>query len=234
MYDDEHVSFSDLPHDALTVFDYKSCHSCDSRAREAQLENDVETDIGVVHHGVHYHADDFVFILPTDQSKLLDIGQITKFKGELPNMEIRIRHLGRYDDYVMQQKERLEDLELALDEVRYLSFHYCLLNSYLFIFSQRRLFYRRETSTISIDRLDGICYVQHLTDENQIEAWIKHDNHFFLNQEGDEEELSMISRHNFSFCEQCHKDDRKVIKNANQFLRENSKLTGMELFSGMN
>ena len=100
MYDDEHVSFSDLPHDALTVFDYKSCHSCDSRAREAQLENDVETDIGVVHHGVHYHADDFVFILPTDQSKLLDIGQITKFKGELPNMEIRIRHLGRYDDYV--------------------------------------------------------------------------------------------------------------------------------------
>ena len=104
MYDDEHVSFSDLPHDALTVFDYKSCHSCNSKATEVQLENDVQTDIGVVHHGVHYHADDFVFILPTGQSKLLDIGQITKFKGKLPNMEIHIRRLGRYDDYVMQQK----------------------------------------------------------------------------------------------------------------------------------
>lgn len=126
MYDDEHVSFSDLPHDALTVFDYKSCHSCNSKATEVQLENDVQTDIGVVHHGVHYHADDFVFILPTGQSKLLDIGQITKFKGKLPNMEIHIRRLGRYDDYVMQQKKML-DLELTLDEVRCLFFHYCLL-----------------------------------------------------------------------------------------------------------
>ena len=132
MYDDEHVSFSDLPHDALTVFDYKSCHSCDSKATEVQMENDVRTDIGVVHHGVHYHADDFVFILPTGQSKLLDIGQITKFKGKLPDMEIHIRHLGRYDDYVMRQKKRLEDLELSLDEVRYVFFHYCLLNIIFF------------------------------------------------------------------------------------------------------
>lgn len=117
MYDDEHASFSDLPCDALTVFDYKSCHSCDSRAKEVQLEKDVQTHIGVVHHGVHYHTDDFAFILPTGQSKLLNIGQITKFKGKLPNMEIHIRHLGRYDDYVMQQKKGSEDLELTLDEV---------------------------------------------------------------------------------------------------------------------
>ena len=122
MYDEEHVSFSDLPHDALTVFDYKSCHSCDSRATEAQLEEDVLTDIGVVHHGVHYHVNDFVFIHPTGQSKLLDIGQITKFKGKLPNMEINIRHLGRYDDYVMQQRKGLDNIELALDEVRHLYF----------------------------------------------------------------------------------------------------------------
>ena len=122
MYDEEHVSFSDLPHDALTVFDYKSCHSCDSRATEVHLEKDVQTDIGVVHHGVHYHLDDFVFIHPTGQSKLLVIGQITKFRGKLPNTEIHIRHLGRYDDYVMQQKRGLEDLEMALDEVKYLYF----------------------------------------------------------------------------------------------------------------
>lgn len=131
MYDDKHVSFSDLPKDALTVFDHKSCHSCDSRVTEVQLENDVKTDIGVVHHGVYYHPHDFVFVLPTGQSKLLDIGQITKFKGNLPNMEIHIRHLGRYDDYVMQQKQRLEDLELAFDEVRYLCFHYFLLRIFI-------------------------------------------------------------------------------------------------------
>ena len=109
-----------------------------------------------------------------------------------------------------------------------------LLSAQNYLFSQRRLFYCHGTSTISIDQLDGVCYVQHLTDENQIEAWIKHDNHFFLNQEGDEEKLLMTSRDDFSFCEQCHKDARKAIHNTNQFLRENSKLTGMELFSGMN
>jgi DNA (cytosine-5)-methyltransferase 1 len=101
-------------------------------------------------------------------------------------------------------------------------------------FFQRQLFYRLGTSTILIGQLDGICYVQHLTNEDQIEAWIKHDNHFFLNQEGDEDELWMISKHDFSLCEQCHKDAQKVIRNTNHFLRENSKLTGMELFSGMN
>ena len=133
MYDEEHVSFLDLPHDALTVFDHKSCHSCDSRATEVQLEEDVQTDIGVVHHGVHYHRDDFVFIRPIGQSKLLDIGQITKFKGKLPDMEIYIRYLGRYDDYVMQQKKGLEDLEMALDEVRsLLSTIVCSVFSFLF------------------------------------------------------------------------------------------------------
>jgi DNA (cytosine-5)-methyltransferase 1 len=120
MYDEEHVSFFDLPQDALAVFDYQSCHSCDSRAAETQLEKDVKTDIGVVHYGVHYHLDDFIFIHPTGQSKLLDIGQITKFKGKLPNLEVHIRYLGRYDDYVIQQKSELEDLELALDDVRFL------------------------------------------------------------------------------------------------------------------
>lgn len=122
MYDEENASFFDLPQDALTVFDYKSCHSCDSKVREAELEKDVQTDIGIVHHGVHYHPDDFVFIHPTDQSKLLDIGQITKFKGKLPNLQVHIRYLGRYDDYVIQQKGRLEDSELFLDEVMFLLF----------------------------------------------------------------------------------------------------------------
>lgn len=120
MYDEEHASFLDLPRDALTVFDYKSCHSCDSRATETQLTMDLQTDIGVIHHQVHYHLHDFVFIHPTDQSKLLNIGQITKFKGKLPNLVVYIRYLGRYDDYVMQQKSELEGLELALDEVRFL------------------------------------------------------------------------------------------------------------------
>ena len=144
MYDDEHVSFSDLPRDALTVFEYKSCHSCDSRSKEAQLENDVQTDNGVVHHGVHYHADDFVFILPSGQSKLLDIGQITKFKGKLPNVEIHIRHLGRYDDYVMQQKKRSEDPELAMDEVRCLYFSTIVFKkSFLapIVLSLRKIYY---------------------------------------------------------------------------------------------
>lgn len=127
MYDEEHVSFSDLPHNALTVLEYKSCYSCDSRVTEAQMEEDFQTDIGVTHHGVHYHLDEFVFVHPTDQSKLLDIGQITKFRGKLPNMEVHIRYLGRYDDYVMQQKRRLEGLELALDEVR--CFYFLLLST---------------------------------------------------------------------------------------------------------
>jgi DNA (cytosine-5)-methyltransferase 1 len=118
MYDEEHVSFFDLPDDALTVFDYKSCHSCNSRATEARVEKDFQTDTGVIHHGVHYHLDDFVFLHPTDQSKLLDIGQIINFEGKLPNMEVHIHYLGRYDDYVLKQKGVLEDLELALDEVR--------------------------------------------------------------------------------------------------------------------
>lgn len=121
MYDEEHASFFDLPQDALTVFDYKSCHSCDSRAAEAQIEKDVQTDLGVVHHGIHYHLDDFVFIHPSDhQSKLLDIGQIIKFKGKLPLLEIHVHYLGRYDEYVIQQQGRLEDLDLVSDEVSFL------------------------------------------------------------------------------------------------------------------
>ena len=184
----------------------------------------------LIHHGIEYHIHEFVYVHPSRNTNLLDIGQITA----VDNNNVSVTFLGRYDSFVHQQQKidnhgEYDANTLVFDEV--LSAPFCLLD--LTYFPQRRLFFTNKKSIISADKLDGICHVFHLTDEVKIESWIQHDDHYYLNQEGSRHELSAMSKIEFQYCKPCHLKDKEGRMQIERFKRTNSKAVGMELFSGM-
>lgn len=96
---------------------YKSCFSCDldiNREQKKIIEN--PDDDTMILHGITFHVTDFVFICPSDDSKILEIGQIIRILGD----QIEVAFLERYDDYVYYQKEHEapNHEDLKYDEVR--------------------------------------------------------------------------------------------------------------------
>ncbi|PPR01483.1 hypothetical protein CVT26_015106 [Gymnopilus dilepis] len=214
LYDEEMVAFVDIPEGALTVTrdgPSKSCFSCLHKAKEDSLADIMIGTEETTIYGIKYHVHDFVYIHPglTSGSILLEIGQITKFQKQ----QVAVRLLGRYDEYVKYQKKlQSSDCDLIADE--------------------RRLYLRDEVRLISADEIDGLCHVLHSTDEAKIKAWIQEDDHFYLSEAGSKEHLYPIKQKDLAVCISCRQADSEAIQHARRFQQTNSKLVGMELFSG--
>lgn len=98
---------------------------------------------------------------------------------------------------------------------------------------ERHLYMTNKKEQISSDMLEGVCYLQYLTNVEAIECWVSHDDHFYLNQEQDDHgNLSLLNPGKFRFCQICQDGQKQVIKDGKGFSQQNSKLIGMELFSG--
>lgn len=86
---------------------------------------------------------------------------------------------------------------------------------------------------IDLERLDGRCYVRYLRKCAEIEEWIKHDDHFYLNQKGDTRHgLFSIGEEDVDHCETCFEARRDDIVRAQELFKQNGQLRGLELFSG--
>lgn len=48
------------------------------------------------------------------------------------------------------------------------------------------------------------------------------------------EDLQPMKRRNFGYCGECRIEDIRIIEQKERFMKMNSKLIGMELFSGKN
>lgn len=116
LYDEDSAAFLDIPSTALVVDQSNaSCFSCTCKAElEAAAAIIPESD-QITIHGITYHMNDFVYIHPepSSNSKLLDIGQITKIQ----KLKVHVTLLGRYDDYVDYQRQNSGDQDLTYNEV---------------------------------------------------------------------------------------------------------------------
>ena len=131
MYDEDLTSFEDLPPEALTIdedMEPKSCYSCTLKEEE-DSKNGVrlsEVEDEVVVHGETYHVHDFVFLHPRRESIVLDVGQIMQVTGYNKAITVQVRYMGRYDDYVLEQRKNCPSLsDLVFDHVS--NFFYCQL-----------------------------------------------------------------------------------------------------------
>lgn len=89
------------------------------------------------------------------------------------------------------------------------------------------------TGEIDLERLDGRCYVRYLSERAEIEEWIKHDDHFYLNQKGDlRHGLFVIDDEDLDGCEVCQEARFDDIMRVQELFNQNGPLRGLELFSG--
>jgi DNA (cytosine-5)-methyltransferase 1 len=82
--------------------------------------------------------------------------------------------------------------------------------------------------------VDGICYVQHLVNPEEIEQWVDHNNHFYLNQKRDDKgPLVDMLAEELKICASCFDNRLEKLQRQNELRAKNDPLRCLELFSGM-
>ncbi len=98
---------------------------------------------------------------------------------------------------------------------------------------QRRLYLTSRTGEIDPERLNGRCFVKHLGNHKEIDNWIRHNDHFYLNQKGDSRRgLFYIEEEDVEYCQECLGTREDDITRAESLFEKNAPLRGLELFSG--
>jgi len=86
--------------------------------------------------------------------------------------------------------------------------------------------------------VDCKCYVQCLTDSDAIDEWVRHDDHYFVDQTADSvtikstKDLRPLAREDFKSCRTCYEDRIGELDNAEKLLQRHGPLRGLELYSG--
>lgn len=229
---------ADIDHALSHCEDWKPCLSCGlEQAENFRIEFRPLPSRSFFQRGDRYHIDDFVYVIPSTgfNDMLYEIGQITKIKAMESPPKVVVRLFGRFDDVLrkIQKKGKLTAL-VRSDNV-------CQPDSSFpksYLPFQRRLFKTSDIVTIDADKIDGKCYVQHLTDADVIDQWVKHDDHYFVNQWAESaatrslNDIQMLDPVEFKSCQVCHKDRVQQLSNTERLLERHGPLRGLELFSG--
>ncbi|KAJ2935641.1 hypothetical protein H1R20_g1454, partial [Candolleomyces eurysporus] len=222
-YNHDFAEFVDFPESFLNSLEGSGCcSSCQFEEKEELRCTPVITDDdGIAYGGVHYHPNDFVYVIPPGNTKLLLIGQILEIQETSPRKPmLLIQFHKRHSE--LEKAERIEP--------------FCNpANEGLFI-DERRLILTSNSTHIesrSPEFLSGLCYVRQISNVDEIEKWIQHDDHFFVKDiiaaDGRPRRLKPGE---FQVCSTCLEEREGKMAEKEQFKQSASKLVGLELFAG--
>ncbi|KAG5220384.1 C5-DNA-methyltransferase [Salix suchowensis] len=80
--------------------------------------------------------------------------------------------------------------------------------------------------------IDGTCFVQYITDRDEIEKWVKHDDHFYFSSDSNGQTLLPVPPNSSHSCMVCVNDRMDEISKAGLVRLRNQALCGLELFAG--
>jgi DNA (cytosine-5)-methyltransferase 1 len=100
------------------------------------------------------------------------------------------------------------------------------------------LFRSQSQEKIRPGDIRGQCFVIYETDGTAIDAWVVHDDHYYVNECTDSidiralDDLNPWSRKEFWHCVQCHEEHKADLARRAQQLQRFGPLRGLELFAG--
>ncbi|KAG6862076.1 hypothetical protein C0995_007206 [Termitomyces sp. Mi166 len=212
-YDEKEASFTNLPseEEMTDLLQQETCISCALRIREEQLNDAVFTSDGYSRHGIDFHPHDFIYIRPHGQTTgLLDIAQIKLLKVKAGNLRLTVQMLERPG-----KREESSERGLPWDE--------------------RRLYLTDNVEDLEdIDLVDGMCFVRHLTDTDEIDEWVSQDDHFYVNQRVHAQtgKLSDLDEDILRQCDTCTTERKRKQEEQQKLLTRNGPIRCLELFSG--
>ncbi|KAF5380878.1 hypothetical protein D9615_004125 [Tricholomella constricta] len=214
-YNEKDAEFLDIPgEDELAqVLEFsppsKPCLSCGMQRRQDDLADYMSIFNGFSHFGIDYHLYDFIYIRPKATAGLLDVAQIVKISSSL---QVTVQYFGRYNKLNEKEKNFLRS-------------------------DERHLYLRTKKYILDdLDRIEGVCFIRHLTDSAEIDRWVKHDDHFYVNQQGGDGEngpgLWEMKDNVLHNCGICYKKRVEKLRQEQKLLEINGPITCLELFSG--
>ncbi|KAG2133739.1 S-adenosyl-L-methionine-dependent methyltransferase [Suillus clintonianus] len=215
------VRLSDLETQTLLSFcdDHKQCLACGYKERASNFTDSRALRDGFSHNDVNYHKGDFAYI-STGHNSVYQIGQVEDFKIKRGKCtEVIIRLFGRYDDIARKVGHGIDKPKGASSD-------------------ERRLFRSQSREKTRPDNVRGQCFVIHETDNTAIDAWVTHDDHFYVNECADSldihslDDLQPWSGNHFWHCVECHEEHQAHLTRRAQQLKRFGPLRGLELFAG--
>ncbi|KAF8559697.1 S-adenosyl-L-methionine-dependent methyltransferase [Imleria badia] len=173
---------------------------------------------GFAQHEYMYHVNDFVYVKRKQAHSVYKIGQIIKLKAMKVPIEMTVRIFGRYDDVVRRVRAEDKHRLLASDD--------------------RRLFKTDEVEIVHDEDLQGQCYVVHARDTDTIDEWVRHDDHYYVNQQACSlkpkslDGLQNWPKSEFKSCKKCYEEREELLEQQSVLLQRHGRLRGLELFSG--
>ncbi|KAG1743398.1 S-adenosyl-L-methionine-dependent methyltransferase [Suillus lakei] len=215
------VRLSDLEIQTLLSFcdDHKQCLACGHKERASNFTDSRALRDGFSHNDVNYHKGDFAYI-STGHNSVYQIGQIEDFKIKRGKCtEVITQLFGRYNDVAREVSRGIDKPKGTSSD-------------------ERRLFRSRNQEKTRPDDIRGQCFVIHETDDTVIDAWVAHDDHYYVNQCADSldvralDDLNPWSGSIFRHCVQCHEEHKVNLARRAQQLQRFGPLRGLELFAG--
>lgn len=78
-----------------------------------------------------------------------------------------------------------------------------------------------------------MCYVRQLTEAAEIDEWVHHDDHFYVDlEEDDNGSLTEMDADALTHCTACYDERETRLSRKEKLTTRNSPLIGLELFSG--
>ncbi|OJA16031.1 hypothetical protein AZE42_04288 [Rhizopogon vesiculosus] len=219
--DSSFIRLSDQEIQTLLTFcdDHKQCLACGFKERKSNFIDSRAIRDGFSHHDVSYHVGDFAYI-STGHNSIYQIGQIEQFKFSKGKcIEVVTRSFGRYDDVVRKVCR-------GVDKPKGVSY------------DERRLFRTPLLEKTRPDNIRGQCFVVHETEDDEIDAWVAYDDHYYVHECADSldvnslDDLEPWSGNNFKHCVSCHEERQAHLTRRAQQLQRHGPLRGLELFSG--
>ncbi|KAF9495862.1 S-adenosyl-L-methionine-dependent methyltransferase [Pleurotus eryngii] len=221
IWDEEATDFTDLPR--LTdveaalegLLPHKGCYSCAIKRQQDILKEIRRIPGGYSYLGLRCHVHDYVYIVPRSHTSLLRIGQIVSIKGIPAEPKVVVRMFQRFDEVSWADADGgdMEPLSGLVKDER------CLVRSQVM-------------KTFHPHEIDGTCFVQYITDRDEIEKWVKHDDHFYFSSDSNGQTLLPVPPNSSHSCMVCVNDRMDEISKAGLVRLRNQALCGLELFAG--
>ncbi|KAI9736586.1 MAG: hypothetical protein M1818_006097 [Claussenomyces sp. TS43310] len=226
-----------------------ACYCCATNGcSEASCRTSVKTKDkdgsirSMMHQGKTYSIHDFIYIVPSNLEEPYVIAQITKMRLDgifaymkpVPNsvqqtkirFRIEVRYLDRYDD--LFQSWHVEAEAKKNFSVR----------------DNRRLYFTGRTGSTTEERLDGRCFVRHLCQIEDLDAYRALDDTFYVKDKvkasvaRERNRVRLNDLESLDFCEfECSSDNdksfREGLESVEAFMTHGVKLPAMDVFSGL-
>ncbi|CAG8512544.1 12197_t:CDS:10 [Ambispora leptoticha] len=238
--------------------------------KKARWISPEDTANGIVYKGVEYHLHDFVYLIPdvSHQASPYEIAQIVEifdndatpsgilnyFKkkkiikrpenddendadDQTANIKLTVRHLVRYDD-LLESKYSKKSLTNETNSTE------SSTNAEIYekkeIKDTRKLVFTSEKTLISVDKLEGVCWVEHSDTIYDFDAYKDERDTFYvkdqMNKPGrkhlDLQEIDKTEIHLCQICLEKRQNHKTELVEFMQFIQNGHTLRAMDIFSG--